>query len=71
VGWIPYFAFMALRWAVKLASVVQDAGFPLPPGDILIKVCKAEKTDNYVLFPDYRSEADFTIELLYVPSTIR
>jgi hypothetical protein len=64
VRWTPYFAFMGLQWAVKLVSLVQDMGFPLPPGDTLIEVCKAEKTNVHVVFSDYRLEADRTIELL-------
>lgn len=47
VGWTPHIAFMGLRWAVKLASVVQSAGLPLPPGNILIQVCEARKICDY------------------------
>jgi hypothetical protein len=46
-GWTSYIAFVGLRWFVKLATVVQDSCFPLPPGNVMIQVCKAEKINCY------------------------
>jgi hypothetical protein len=59
-GWASYIAFAGLRWSVKLMSVFQDAGFPLPPDNIMIQVCKGGKTSHY----DRSMETDGMIEML-------
>jgi hypothetical protein len=45
--WTSYIAFVGLRWSVKLATVVQNAGFPLPLGSVVIQVCNVGKTNDY------------------------
>lgn len=46
VGWTSYIAFVGLRWSVKLATVVQAVGLPLPPANVLIQVCEAEEIND-------------------------
>ena len=46
VGWTSYIAFVGLRGSVKLATVVQAVGLPLPPANVLIQVCEAEEIND-------------------------